>query len=127
MASCCSGLPAPESRTWCSACSTTASRWSPTTGSTSRTASPARPPAALAGLLEVRGLGVVRVAHDPAARIALAVALGPAQRLPAPETYALLGVPLVRVEPASCSAPHRVALALDCALGRATQLAGAFA
>jgi hypothetical protein len=34
---------------------------------------------------------------------------------------------MVRIDPQSCSAPQRVALALDCALGRATQIAGAFA
>ncbi len=87
----------------------------------------ARPPAALAGLLEVRGLGLMHVTHIPAARIRLAVALDRGERLPAPETYAPLGVPLVHVDPAACSAPRRVALALDCALGRTTQLAGAFA
>ena len=86
----------------------------------------ARPPAALAGLLEVRGLGLMRMGHAPQATIALAVTLGEAERLPQPETYAPLGVPLVRIDPQSCSAPQRVALALDCALGRATQLAGAF-
>ena len=87
----------------------------------------ARPPAALAGLLEVRGLGVMRLPHDPHATIDLAVSLTRGERLPAPEAYAPLGVPLVRIDPQVCSAPNRVALALDCALGRATQVAGAFA
>jgi HPr kinase/phosphorylase len=87
----------------------------------------ARPPVALAGLLEVRGLGLLRICHTPEARIRLAVTLGRGERLPAPAIYAPLGVPLVHVDPAACSAPRRVALALDCALGRATQLAGAFA
>jgi HPr kinase/phosphorylase len=87
----------------------------------------ARPPAALAGLLEVRGLGLMRMDHAPQAAIALAVTLGRGERLPQPETYAPLGVPMVRIDPQSCSAPQRVALALDCALGRATQTAGAFA
>jgi HPr kinase/phosphorylase len=87
----------------------------------------ARPPAALAGLLEVRGLGLMRVSHISEARIKLAVTLGRGERLPAPETYVPLGVPLVHVDPAACSAPRRVALALDCVLGRTTQLAGAFA
>jgi HPr kinase/phosphorylase len=87
----------------------------------------ARPPAALAGLLEVRGLGLMRLHHDREAPISLAVTLGRGERLPHPQTYAPLGIPLVEIDPQSCSAPHRVALALDCVLGRATQLAGAFA
>jgi HPr kinase/phosphorylase len=87
----------------------------------------ARPPAALAGLLEVRGLGLMRLQHDSQATIDLAVSLGRAERLPHPETYPPLGVPLVHIDAQACSAPHRVALALDCALGRTTQLAGAFA
>jgi HPr kinase/phosphorylase len=87
----------------------------------------ARAPAALAGLLEVRGLGLMRLTHDPQAPVSLAVTLGRGERLPQPETYPPLGVPLVRIDPQACSAPRRVVLALDCAIGRATQLAGAFA
>ena len=87
----------------------------------------ARPPAALAGLLEVRGLGLLRLGHTGAAPISLAVELGQAERLPHPRTHATLQVPLVTIDPLACSAPQRVALALDCAIGRATQLAGAFA
>ena len=86
----------------------------------------ARPPAALAGLLEVRGLGLMRVPYAAQASVQLAVQLGRGERLPQPKTHAL-GVPLVWIDPSGCSAPHRVAWALDCALGRATQLAGAFA
>ncbi len=90
----------------------------------------ASPPAPLAGLLEVRGLGLVHMDHLPRASVRLAVRLaatpperGP--RLPAP--HAEYGLPLVRIDPAACSAVDRVALALDCALGRRAQLAGAFA
>ena len=83
-------------------------------------------PDALAGLLEVRGLGVVRLPHVPSARLALAVEMGVGERMPAPATHALSGQPLVRIDPAAASAPHRVALALDCALGRTSQVAGAF-
>lgn len=89
----------------------------------------ARCPAATAGLLEVRGLGVVRLPHRAGARLALVVALGgaPAERLPRPERHALLGVPVVRIDGTAASAAERVALALDCATGRVTQMAGAFA
>ncbi len=86
----------------------------------------ARPAAALAGLLEVRGLGIVRLAHAPEARLRLLVRLGPAAaRLPEPETE--LGLPVIHVDPAGASAAERIDLGLDCALGRVTQLAGAFA
>jgi HPr kinase/phosphorylase len=87
----------------------------------------ARPPLALAGLLEVRGLGIVRLPHRPAARLALAVELGLGERLPEPASHPALGVPVIRLDPAAVSAPDRVALALDCAEGRVSQLAGAFA
>jgi HPr kinase/phosphorylase len=88
----------------------------------------ARPPPALAGLLEVRGLGIVRLAHVEPVRVALAVELpGPVERLPVRRRHEELGLPLVAVDPAAASAAAAVALALDCALGRVTQLAGAFA
>ncbi len=88
----------------------------------------ARPPAQLAGLLEVRGLGIVRLAHAAEAPLALAVRLGaPAERLPRPARDTELGLPVIALDPAAPSAPARVALALDCALGRVAQIAGAFA
>jgi HPr kinase/phosphorylase len=87
----------------------------------------ARPPPALAGLLEVRGLGILRLPHLPEARLVLAVELGSAARLPAPGRHPTLDLPLLTIDPAAASAPQRVALALDCALGRIAQLAGAFA
>ena len=87
----------------------------------------ARPPPALAGLLEVRGLGIVRLDHVAPVRLALVVELGRAERLPLPRRHPVLGLPLVGVDPAGAAAPERVALALDCALGRVAQVAGAFA
>jgi HPr kinase/phosphorylase len=85
-------------------------------------------PAALAGLLEVRGLGVVRLPYAATARLALVAELGVvAERLPAPCRHAGLGLPLIRLDAAAASAPERVTLALDCALGRVSQVAGAFA
>ena len=88
----------------------------------------ARPPPALAGLLEVRGLGILRLPYEPSTRLALAVTLADEPpRLPAPATHAGLGLPLIALDARSPSAARRVALALDCVLGRVTQVAGAFA
>jgi HPr kinase/phosphorylase len=88
----------------------------------------AAPPVALAGLLEVRGLGIVRLPHAASARLALVAELNPSvERLPAPNRHIGLDLPLIKLDPATASAPDRVALALDCALGRVSQLAGAFA
>lgn len=88
----------------------------------------AQAPAALAGLLEVRGLGIIRLPHAARARLALAVALTQtAARLPVPARHAELDLPLVSIDPTQASAACRVALALDCALGNVTQVAGAFA
>ncbi|GAC1345042.1 MAG: HPr kinase/phosphatase C-terminal domain-containing protein [Acetobacteraceae bacterium] len=86
----------------------------------------ASPPPALAGLLEVRGLGIVRLQHRAPVPLALAVELGRAVRLPTPSRHPL-GLPLVTIDPAAASAPQRVGFALDCAMGRLSQVAGAFA
>ncbi len=87
----------------------------------------ARVPAPLAGLLEVRGLGILRLPHVAMARLVLAVELGDAERLPSPRRLDTLGLPVVAVRPDCASAPERVCVALDCALGRVDQIAGAFA
>lgn len=85
----------------------------------------ASPPPPLAGLLEVRGFGIVRLSYLAAAPLRLVINLMPSMhRLPDPEWDAELDLPLVRVDPTLCSAPDRVALALDCALGRAEQIVG---
>jgi HPr kinase/phosphorylase len=87
----------------------------------------ARPPAKLAGLLEVRGLGVMRLPHLPQAKLALIVELGGRTvRMPEPARHKLLDLPVVALDARGASAPQIVALALDCALGRVTQLAGSF-
>ena len=83
-------------------------------------------PPSLAGLLEVRGLGLLYLPYVAAAPVALAVDLSRGPRLPEPATHAESGRPLVHIDPASASAPQRVGLALDCVLGRKRQLAGAF-
>jgi len=88
----------------------------------------ARPPAALAGLLEVRGLGIVRLPYLSGVKLHVVIALtDQPERLPMPEHHAELGLPVVRLCASSASAPDRVALALDCALGLVTQHAGTFA
>lgn len=83
----------------------------------------ARAPAALAGLLEVRGLGVLRLPYCIEARLALCVELGAPERLPEPARRH--GLPLVRIDPAQASAPARVTAALRCVTGELTLLAGA--
>lgn len=85
----------------------------------------ARAPDALAGLIEVRGLGILHMRHLDSVRLALVVAMGVGERLPEPLDY--LGLPLVHVDPSQASAPVRVAAALRCATGEARLLAGAFA
>ena len=79
----------------------------------------AHAPEALAGLLEIRGLGIVRVAHLQSMRVDLAVNLRAdveIERLPDDPglTYAALGIsiPLVEIDPAAASAPARVRAAV---------------
>jgi HPr kinase/phosphorylase len=85
-------------------------------------------PAELAGLLEARGLGIVRLPYRTRARLALVVELGGRdERMPSPRQHPELRLPVVRIDAAAASAPEKVALALDCALGRTSQVAGAFA
>ena len=85
-------------------------------------------PPALAGLLEIRGLGILRFPHLPRARPVLAFDLGarPA-RLPAAARDPRLGLAVLPLDPRPHSAPRLVALALDCATGRREAVAGAFA
>lgn len=85
-----------------------------------------RPAPALAGLLEVRGFGIVRLPFAPEARLALVVRLAEPERLPHPERHET-GAPTIALNPFAASAPDIVALALDCALRHVTQVAGAFA
>jgi HPr kinase/phosphorylase len=84
-------------------------------------------PAELAGLLEARGLGIMRLPYLTQARLALIVELdGHADRMPLPYRHPDLDLPVVRMVASTASAPDKVILALDCALGRVTQVAGAF-
>lgn len=84
-------------------------------------------PPALAGLLEVRGLGIVRLTCVARAALALAVSLGgPVSRLPRPARHPTLNLPLIGVEAHHASAPVIVELALNTVLARVEQVAGAF-
>ena len=88
----------------------------------------ARPPDKLAGLLEVRGLGIIRLPYRSGVKLHVVITLtDQPERLPRPQRHAVLGLPVVHVRGKDASAPDRVALALDCALGRVSQVAGAFA
>lgn len=100
-----------------------------TTGGTLRAA----PPAALRGMLEVRGVGILAglpVAEPPPA-LRLAVHLVPraaVPRLPDPACWRCAGVavPAVSLHAPDASAPAKVALALAAACGRVRLAAGAF-
>ncbi|HEY5047955.1 MAG TPA: hypothetical protein VII49_08060 [Rhizomicrobium sp.] len=82
-----------------------------------------RPPANLAGLLEVRGVGIVSLAYRPETAIALAISLGAPNlkpRLPESESYAPPQVlelpasawpPLLKLTAYEGSTPAKVAVA----------------
>ena len=74
-------------------------------------------PAALAGLLEVRGLGIVRVSHMARAPLRLVVDLVPSdavERMPEPTFCTIEGVslPLLALDAFAASAPAKLRLAL---------------
>jgi HPr kinase/phosphorylase len=76
-----------------------------------------RPADRLAGLLEVRGVGILRLPYCPVSPLGLVVELDcarPAPRLPEPSTYVLLGTRLrhLRLDPREASADAKVRLAL---------------
>ena len=87
-----------------------------------------RAPAALAGHVEMRGIGLFLVPSLAAARLRLVVRLGAAAaRLPEPARAAGLDVPEIAIDPRAVSAALRVHWALDAACGRRRQVCGAFA
>ncbi|MFM8819530.1 MAG: HPr kinase/phosphorylase [Phenylobacterium sp.] len=77
-----------------------------------------RAPESLAGLLEVRGVGVLRIPALAFCRIDLVVMSGTPERLPDPEFAVLAGAPIRRLSLrlTDASAPHRLKEAL-CRLG----------
>ena len=88
----------------------------------------AGPAARLAGLLEVRGVGLLRFPHEQRVRLALALALGePTERLPAPAGSCFIAsVPLLAFDPWEASAPDKAAAAFAAAIGAQGSVAGAF-
>jgi HPr kinase/phosphorylase len=86
----------------------------------------ASPPAALAGLLEVRGLGILRRPYVPRAVLCLVVRMGHGERLPIPARYEILDLPVISVDPFAASAPLLVGLALDAVQGNVSFVTGAF-
>jgi HPr kinase/phosphorylase len=87
----------------------------------------AQAPIALAGMLEVRGLGLFKLQYCAAAPLRLVARLGvQADRLPLPARDEATGLPAVMIDAFQTSAPERLAMALDAACGRVAQVAGAF-
>jgi len=75
----------------------------------------ARAPDKISGLLEVRGIGVVRVAAQATVQLALTVDLGAAaERHPIPEFATFLGIsiPLLRLDSFEAAAPAKIRLAV---------------
>jgi serine kinase of HPr protein (carbohydrate metabolism regulator) len=75
----------------------------------------ARPPAALAGKVEARGVGIMELPHVAKARVRLVVDLSPkeaVERLPEPASCELEGVilPLVRLNAFEASATSKLRL-----------------
>jgi serine kinase of HPr protein (carbohydrate metabolism regulator) len=87
-------------------------------------------PAPLAGLIEVRGLGILHLGEHVAAPLGLLADLAPAatiDRLPEPASEEVLGVrlPVIRLDPTAPSAVARVRAALAVLEGRAASRCGA--
>jgi len=72
-----------------------------------------KPAAALAGLIEVRGLGIRRLAHEPVALVGLVVDLAAddANRLPESSETAICGIILPRLAVAGSADPLSAVLA----------------
>ncbi len=82
----------------------------------------ASPPDEIAGLLEVRGLGIYRFGFVAAIPVALVVDMSPAdaiERLPEPASCTDWGpaIPCIQLAPFEASAANKVRVALRCAVG----------
>ncbi len=84
----------------------------------------AQSPAGWSGMVEVSGLGILRIQCRQSARLRLVVDLGEERRLPEPER--LYGIPMIRLNPQSAATPERVMLALQCLNGDCEMVKGAF-
>lgn len=91
----------------------------------------AAPASGLEGLVEMRGLGILRLVHQAPVRLWLACEI-PAwevterpPRLPRPAQHPL-GLPLLQLDAHASSAPLLIAHALDCIQGRTIMVVGAF-
>jgi HPr kinase/phosphorylase len=81
----------------------------------------ASPPASIAGKIEVRGIGIVTLAHRPQAALRLLIdlcELDDVPRLPPPggeasEGFCGLSLPVLRLAPFEASAPLKLRLALE--------------
>jgi serine kinase of HPr protein (carbohydrate metabolism regulator) len=73
-----------------------------------------RAPDSLAGLMELRGVGVLRFAALPLAEVALVVRIGAPERLPDPTSVDILGlrVPMMLLPASEASAPAKLGHAL---------------
>lgn len=72
-------------------------------------------PATIAGRIEVRGVGLVEIGHEPGFPVALLVDLaGTPERMPTGRTQTIAGVtlPVIAIAPFEASAPIKVELAL---------------
>ncbi len=78
------------------------------------------------GLLEVRGLGILRVPYleEVSLRLIVRLTRSDVVRLPSPDAESVLGIPALDLDPSSHTAAARVRLAIDCLLGRVGQCAG---
>jgi serine kinase of HPr protein (carbohydrate metabolism regulator) len=72
-------------------------------------------PDTLAGLLEVRGLDVIRLTARPLAEVALVARCGVPERIPEADSSEILGVsvPLIELDPREASAPAKLRRALS--------------
>jgi HPr kinase/phosphorylase len=81
-----------------------------------------RAPATIAGLIEIRGVGIIRLAALAQAPLALIADLAPPEsleRLPLPRTEAVLGraIPVVAVAPFEASTAAKLRVALQAVTG----------
>jgi len=86
-----------------------------------------RAPEPIAGLIEARGVGILKVDSLPVARLALIaelVASGQVERLPEPSSETIFGlaIPLVAIAPFEASAPVKLRLALSALTEEGTNL-----